>query len=403
MANTILTPTMITREALRILHNKLTFVGSINRQYDDRFAREGAKIGTTLQIRLPNQYVIRTGAVMQTQDTTENKVDLTVATQQGVDVNFSSVELTLSLDDFSKRILEPAMATLSSNVEEAALNMVLDVYNCTGASGTVPSTLAPFTLARAKMNQFLTPKDTNRHAMVDSTTMATMVEGLKSLFNKGADISFQYKEGLISGMAAGFNWWENDLAPRLTAGTLINTDTPLVNGANQVGATLSINWTSNASATLKKGQIFTLAGVYTVHPETKAAYAALQQFVVTANTTGSGSAMLTLPISPSIVTSGALQNVSNSPIDDAVITLFDAAASVVRTQDICYHQDAFTFVTADLEMPKGVDFAAREVYDGISMRIVRNYDIINDKFPCRIDVLYGYKTLRAQLACRVSC
>ena len=123
MANAILTPQMITREALRILHQKLNFVGSIERQYDDRFAKSGAKIGDTLQVRLPNEYTVRTGATLAAQDTTEKKVDLTVATQKGVDVNFSSAELTLSLDDFAQRILQPAMATLAANVESDALSM----------------------------------------------------------------------------------------------------------------------------------------------------------------------------------------------------------------------------------------------------------------------------------------
>lgn len=408
MANIILTPTMITREALRILHNKLTYVGSINRQYDSRFAQEGAKIGTTLQIRLPNLYKIRTTAPMQVQDTYEQKIDLTVATQYGVDVNFSSVELTMSLDDFSKRIIEPAMAVLSSNIEAKALDMVYDIYQCSGATGTpvIPTTLAYFTLARAILNRSLTPKENaKRHALIDSATMASLVEGLKTLFHQGASLEHQYKEGFIQGSAGGFMWWENDLAPVFATGSTTNT-TPLMKGATLTGATtISVKGFPGATSTVLKGQVLTISGVYAVHPETKAAYGQLQQFVVTENAIASGNEIAALKISPTIYgpTSGALQNVSALPQDNAPVLFFEGTGSYSSNliQNVVYHEDAFTFVTADLEMPKGVDFAAREVYDGISMRIVRNYDIINDKFPCRIDVLFGYKTLRAQMACRI--
>jgi len=402
--NTILTPAMITKEALRILHNKLTFIGSIDRQYDNRFAVSGAKIGSQLQIRLPNQYSVRTGSVMQVNDTTEQSVTLSVATQKGVDMNFSSAELTLSLDDFSKRVIEPAMSVLAANIENDALSMTFDVYNCVGTPGSATVVLLPWLQARAKLNQFLTPKDSNRNCLVDSNTMAQMVEGLKTLFHQDSAIAKQYREGFIS-YNAGMKWWENELVQSLLHGTETNT-TPLTDGVTpQTGASILINGMSASTATIKKGQIFTIDGVYAVNPETKASYSFLQQFVVTEDVTGSGSAA-TIKISPSIIPAGSgilpnpLQNVSNGAANDKALT-FLGTASTSYVYDLVYHKDAFTFVTADLEMPKGVDFAAREILDGISMRIVRAFDITNDKFPCRIDVLYGYKTLRPQTACRV--
>ena len=105
MSNTILTSSVITKEALRILHQKLNFIGSVNRAYDSSFAQSGAKIGDSLRIRLPNRYTVRSGATLSAQDTTETSTTLQVSTQKGVDLNFTSNELTLSLDDFSKRIL----------------------------------------------------------------------------------------------------------------------------------------------------------------------------------------------------------------------------------------------------------------------------------------------------------
>ena len=386
MANTILTPTAVTREALRILHQKLNFVGNIVREYDDSFAKSGAKIGDSLKIRLPNQYTVRSGATLSTQDTTETSTTLQVATQKGVDLNFTSVDLTLSLDDFSKRILDPAMSVLAANVEADALSMYKDVYQSVWNGGSA-ATYNKALDARILLQRALAPAN-NRTALMDSTAMADVVKDTKSLFNAQSEISTQYKEGYM-GRAAGFDWMENTLIPSHTRGG--SNGAYLVNGASQTGATLTVDTGATAPSA---GDVITIAGVYSVHPETKVSTGVLQQFVI-----GSGATTTSFPISPAIVTSGATQNVSGSPADNAAITFAGTASTAVGTS-LLFQKEAFAFATADLVMPQGVDFASRQVLDGISMRIVRQYDINNDKFPCRLDVLYGYKTLRPQLAVR---
>ena len=399
MANTVLTSSIITKEALRILHSKLTFIGNINRTYDDSFAKEGAKIGDTLKIRLPNQYTVRTGKTLSTQDTTETNTTLQVATQKGVDVNFSSAELTLSLDDFSTRILEPAMSVLAANMEADALNMYKDVYNSVGTAGTVPTgtdALKVYLQARQKLNENLAPMDSKRTMHLLPISTVEIVNSLKGLFQDSKAITEQYREGEM-GRTAGFDWYENTLLPTHTIGNKVASLT--VSGASQVGSSLLIAGTANLD-TFKAGTVFTIAGVYQVHPESKATMSSLQQFVVTADLTAT-TTTATIAISPPIVTSGATQTVSASPANAAAITVV-GAASTGYGQNLAFHKDAFAFATADLIMPKGVDFARREVFDGISMRIVRAYDINNDNLPCRIDVMYGYKTLRPQLACRVT-
>lgn len=402
MANTILTPTMVTRKALAILHSKLNFIGSINRQYDDSYAKTGAKIGSTLKIRLPNEYTVRKNATLAAQDTTESSVDLVMANQWGVDISFSSVELTLSLDDFSERILEPAMAVLASNIEAEAIKMYADVWNTVNTAGTDhPKNLSDWLAARGRLNECLAPKDGNRFFALNSVAMAAIVDALKGLWNPQAAISDQFRDGVM-GKAIGFTWLENDLIFRHTTGSRDNS-TPLADGASaadQDGDTIHCDG-FDQNATIKKGDVITFAGVYAVHPETKQSYGYLQQFVVTEDATASGaSGDVDLKISPAIVASGAKQNVSARVADNATVTVIGDASSQYA-QNLAYHRDAFAFVTADLEMPKGVDFAAREVYDGISMRIVRQYSISNDTFPCRIDVLFGCKAIRPQLACRV--
>lgn len=386
MPNTLLTPTAVTRESLRVLHQKLNFVGSIVRDYDSSYAKSGAKIGDSLKIRLPNQYTVRTGATLSAQDTTESSVTLQVATQKGVDLNFTSVDLTMSLDDFSKRIIDPAMSVLAANIEADALNMYKDVYQSIwngGAAATYNKALD----GRVILNRALAPF-ADRTALMDSVAMADVVKDTKTLFQDDKSISKQYKEGYM-GRAAGFDWSENTMMPAHTRGG--SNTAYLINGASQTGATLVVDTGATAPS---QGDVITIAGVYSVHPETKVSTGVLQQFVI-----GSGATTTSFPISPAIVTSGAAQNVSGSPADNAAITFAGTASTAVQTS-LLFQKEAFAFATADLVMPQGVDFAAREVMDGLSMRIVRAYDINNDKFPCRLDVLYGYKTLRAQLACR---
>lgn len=395
MSNTILTPSMITREALRILHQKLNFVGNINRQYDDSFAKSGAKIGDTLNIRLPNQYTVRTGKTLSTQDTTENKVPLQVATQKGVDVNFSSAELTMSLDDFSSRVLEPAMAVLAANIEADAMSMLLDVYNNVNNIGSA-ITFNKLLTGRKVLNDNLTPIDNKRSVLLNTQDNVDLIDALKGLFQDSSEISKQYKEGKM-GRTAGFDFFENTLIPTQTTGTCAASTGYTVNGAVTTNGATSCVLQTGAN-TFKKGDIFTVAGCNRVHPETKADTGQLQHFVVTADYAGGAG---TLSFAPAIYTSTGQQNVVAAGMSNGSAVVKIGGASAVYKPSMVFHEDAFAFASADLIMPKGVDFAAREVFDGISLRIVRAYDINNDNLPCRIDVLYGYKTIRAQLACRV--
>ena len=395
MPNSILTPTAVTRKALQILHQKLNFVGSINRQYDDSFAKTGAKIGDSLKIRLPNQYTVRTGASLSTQDTTETSTTLQIGTQKGVDITFTSNELTLSLDDFADRILQPAMAVLAANIEADALTMALDVYqsvNNVGSAITLNKALA----ARKVLVDALAPGN-DRCLILNTQDNLDLVDGLKGLFQDSTEIAKQYREGMV-GRTAGFGTiYENTLLASQTTGTAPSTTLYTINGTTLTGATGIVVQTG--TATFKKGDVITLAAVNRCHPETKADTGVLQQFVVTADYAGGAG---TLAISPPIYgpTSLGLQNVVALPLTSAAITKVGGASAVYKPS-LAFHKDAFTFATADLLLPGGVDFAAREVYDGISMRIVRQYAISTDTMPCRLDVLYGYKTIRAQLAARI--
>lgn len=392
MANSILTPTMVTRAALVVLHQKLNFIGSINRQYDDSFAKTGAKIGSQLRIRLPNQYVYRRGAVMNAQDSVEQFTTLNITNQGGTDLNFTSADLTLSIQDFTERFIEPAMAIIAANMEADAFTMLNSVYpavNNVGAAIAFKNIMQ----GRKSLTDYLTPSDNRRTAILNTQDQVDLVDALKGLFHSSDAIEEQYKDGMM-GRTGGFTFYENTIIPTLTTGTAASATTYTVNGASQTGSSIAIQ---GAATTFVAGDVITFAGCNRCHPETKADSGSLQQFVVTAAYAGGAG---NIQVSPSITTTTGYQNVIASPTNGGAITKIGGASNILRPS-VVFHEDAFTFATADLVMPKNQHFAAREQLDGISMRIWQGADIINDKFPCRVDVLYGYTALRPQLACRI--
>ena len=404
MANTNLTVDQITNEALMILHQKLNFIGTINRQYDDSYKTSGAKGGEDIRIRLPNKFTVRSGKTLNTQDVTQKSVTLTTGTQKGVDMNFSSKELTQDINLFSKNFLEPAMSVLASVIENDMIsNVYKDIYNEVSEVDTA-ATLAQVLNGAKKLTDDLAPVS-GRTLNMNTQMNVDLVAALSGLFNDPAKISENFREGMVANNFIGYeSIFQNTHWPVHTTGTDDGTGDHLVNGAGQTGS--SITHSSNGTGTLEKGDIVTFAGCNRVHPETKADTGQLMRFVVTADMTASATEIL---ISPDIVTSGALQNVAASPTTTGAITKAESGGDAIPsgatgagTYNISmgYHRDAFAFATADLEMPDGVAFASRKVLDGISMRIVRQYDINNDMMPTRIDVLYGFKTLRPELACR---
>lgn len=396
--NVPLTSTIVTRRALEILQNNLVFTKQINRQYDNSFGQEGAKNGSQLKIRLPNQYTVSTGAALSAQDTVETSVTLTVGTQKHVDVNFTSAELTLSIDDFAERILNPAMAELAANIDYAGMGLYTDIYNQVGAAGTVPNTALVYLQAGQKMNEFAAPI-MGRKIAINPAANAQTVDALKGLFMPSSAISKQYEMGEM-GDALGFKFFMSQSVNTITCGSRTNT-TPIVNGTVTSGSSIVVSGAGNA-VTYAVGDVFTVADCYAVNPRTKQSTGALQQFVVTAAATSSAGGAVTLSVAPEIIVSGATQTVSASGVVNGKALTFVGTASTQYAQNLAFHPDAFCLATADLIVPKGVDFAYRAVNEGMSLRLVRQYDINNDAFPARIDIFHGFKTLRPQLACRIT-
>jgi hypothetical protein len=404
MSNSLKVIDLITKEALRIAHEKCAFIGTVNRSYDDTYAKKGAKIGDTLRIRNPNQYTRRQGSrIMAVQDQAETSQNLAVATQDGVDMKFNSAELSLSIDELSARYIEPAMSVLMSGIEGDFLAaMTKGTYNTVGTAGTVPGASGDVTVlgnARAKLNQYLAPKDGNRNVQMDSVTMASVVNAYKLAFQDSSQVKESFREGFISRNAMA-DWYENDRTWTMSNGSdvtaTVDASSGVVDGTNTITIT-------NAT-TPSVGQVFTVAGIYACHPETKQAYPHLQQFTFLTVTAGGGAAT----VAPTIYLTGAKKNCVASDGTAVTATTFNSAsvvfvgsASTSYRMNLMYHKDAFAFATADLPLMDDAIKCVRMNQDGIALRVWQGSDIRNDELLLRIDILYGWLAQRPEWATRI--
>lgn len=400
--NTLLTIDMITRESLMILENNLTFTKHVTREYDDRFGISGAKIGDTLRVRKPARYSVRTGATADVQDHVESYVNLQLSSQKGVDLSFTSKELTLNLDEFSDRILKPAVSQLANQIDYDGLTLYKGVANSVGTPGTTPASALVYLQAGQKLSESGAPVDEQRYCVINPAAQAYTVDSLKGLFQSSNEIAKQYTEGKM-GRGLGFAFsMDQNINPH-TVGP--QGGTPLVDGASQTGATLATKgWTAAAASRLAVGDVFTIAGVYAVNPQTRTTTGSLQQFTVTSAFSSIADGTGSIAISPSIVVTGALQTVTGSPADGAAINVIGTAGSAYP-QNLAFHREAFALACADLELPPGLPPSAKSrVSDkklGLSIRMCAYYDGTNDVNAYRLDVLYGWAAIRPELACRI--
>ena len=402
MANSLLTIDMITRKSLQILENSLVLTRNINKSYDDSFAQEGAKIGSTLRIRLPDRALVTDGAALGVQDDNEQHTTLAVTSQKHIGINFTSAELTMSLDDFAERVLKPRISQLASSVDADVANAYRNIYNSVGTPGTTPGTSLVLLQAQQRLNEFAAPASP-RCATVNPAANAALVEGMKGFFNPTGTISRQFKSGMMGEGVLGYDEINMSQSIKVhTTGSRVLTGSPLTNGAVTVEGTTQISIDGvTTGQTLVPGDVFTLAGIFSVNPQTRESTGSLQQFTVTALNTATSSEYVNVQFSPAMYSaSHALATVTSLPADGVAAT-FLGAPSTGYPQNLVYHKDAIAFASADLVMPQGVDMASRQVHNGISMRIVRQYDINNDRMPCRVDVLYGYSVIRPELAVRM--
>jgi hypothetical protein len=399
--NLNLTIGMITREAARILTNNLKLAGRVNTAYDDQFAKSGAKIGSVLNVRMPVKYLLRRGQALVPQNSIETSVPVTIQYQTGVDLQFSTAELTLDIDDYSKRYIQPAIATVINDVDYQVGQLYKEVYNSVGTPGTPPTTNLTYLEAGALLDKTATPRDGSRHMVLSEDMMPAIVNANQTLFNAQAKISAQYRTAMFGVDTLGWDTWDMDQnISRHTNGAQGGAPAAV---AGQSGSSLAVTaFPLVAAPRLKRGDVFTVAGVNGVNPQSRQDTGKLQQFVVLADVSSAADGTATIPIAPPIITAGPYQTVTAAPAGGALLVML-GTANQVSTQGLGFHRDAFTLAMADLELPQGVWMSDR-VSDkqlGISLRIVKAYDIQTDSQPARLDILWGVKAIRPEMAVRV--
>ena len=423
MANTLLTISKITNEALMVLENELTFSSQVDRNYDDQFAVVGAKIGATVNVRRPGRFIGTSGPALNVEDLNETSVPVTLSTQFHVDTQFTTQDLALSLDMFSDRILKPAVAAIANKIDfDGTTTAALQTANIVGTAGTPPTGLITYLQAQAYLDSEGAPRDGRRACIVEPFTSATIVDSLKGLFVPTAQISSQYTKGLMGRDSSGMDWkldqnivsqtFGNFSTNTVTASVATTTATGFLTSGWASTSTITLTAANTGTINLNAGDTFTIAGVYATNPQNRQPYGTnkLRSFVVKSAVTVASGSSVSVTVSPAVISGGQFQNVSIPTTSATAAVAFFASQynasgnGVVSPQNIVMHRNAFTLAMADLELPEGVHFAGRasDKEIGLSMRVVRQYTINNDSIPTRVDVLYGWAPLYQELACRVA-
>lgn len=412
MANTTLTADIIAKEAIRILDNELVMAKKVFRGYEDEFSKNinGYKVGDTISIRRPTDFTVRDGPTMQAQDVTEGKVALTIDQRKGVDFKFTSQDLTLKIDALSERVIKPAMVQLANTVDLSVHSLYSSVPNWVGTPGELINSFADFAKGPERLDEGAVPQDGRTGVLCPADHWA-LVGSQTNLYNDTINKP-SYREG-STGMVGGVDLYMTQNVATHTTGT--RSGSTLVNGSitsatitydavkNTMTQSIGIDGFGGATQTVRKGDVFTIAGVYDVNPVTKAPVAYLKQFTITADVTASGSA-LTAVISPAMIWTGAFKNVDVqgvSNLDNQAITFVGAAATNFR-QNMIFHKNAFALVSVPLEKPPGAVDVSRQTYKGTSVRVIPVYDGVTDESAWRLDILYGVKAIDPRLAVRIS-
>lgn len=398
MSNTLVTCSIVAKEALAILENMLAFSSSVNRDWEDEFTgnqSRGYSPGQTINIKRPPRYQYRAGRVAVPQSTVETTVPLTLS-QGGCDLNFNSAERTLSLQKLEDK-LQAALATVANEIDRQGLMLAhFNTFNTLGTPGTLPNTqalaLAAILGANQRLDEMAAPRDKRRAMIMNPAFNAAAVQGLAGMFNSQSKLDKQYGSGvMVDSLGLSFAMDQN--VDVHTNGTQAVAGTN-VNGAGQTGAAITV---VGLGGTITKGTVVTFPGCFAVNPQSRQSTGTLAQFVITADV---AAAAVSLPISPAIVTSGAFQNVTASPTTGAPFVIFGTASGAYNT-NVAFHKDAFTLAMVPMWAPpggKGVIDVAQESYKGFNIKVTEIYDGINDNSIMRLDVLFGWAATYPELS-----
>ncbi|MDE2022099.1 MAG: hypothetical protein KGI71_04310 [Patescibacteria group bacterium] len=398
MTQTLLTPSIISKETLVMLENNLVAAGKVNRRFENQFV----KIGTTLTVRKPNRFKISSGPALSIQNMVEPSTSITVSNQKHVDFEFNSQELSLVVEEFSERYLKPAASELANQLDYDVLSNFTSVNNLVGTAGVTPSTfLNAMVPLGQRMDELGMPQD-GRCLILNPAAYWTLANGLSGLFVRS--VAEPALKGYLANIAS-FDIYEDQNIQTQTVGAYAGSG--VVSGASQTGSSLTTTgWTASITGLLNVGDVITIGsgttGCFAVNPKNRATTGSVANFVVTSTVNSDANGNATIPIYPAITTSGAYQTVVASPVNGAAINVLTGAASSSHANNVAMTKDTFGLVTVPLELPEGVDFKARVEYKGISLRVIRAYDVQNDVMPCRTDILYGTTGYYPETGCRLT-
>ncbi|ATS39255.1 MULTISPECIES: P22 phage major capsid protein family protein [Xanthomonas] len=394
--NQLLTSQIVVDRAMAVLSETPSFLNMINTQYSDEFKGSGTtgKNGDTVLVRVPQRAEVRNGRVMDIQPIINKTVPVKIDSYKGVDTGATSAQMALQIDDFQREYIDTKIPDLITAVEADIINRVVPQVPATVGDYGPLDDARTVLLAGAYLDSQLAPKN-DRNFMVNTYSQVDIVTALQGYFNSQSKIDRQYRKGAMYTDTLGFDWFSSNLTAGVTRGTA--NAGYLTNGVPADGSsTLAVD---GGTGTLNIGDTFTIAGVYDVHPQTKAVLAGLKQFTVTTPYAGGAG---TLSIMPALQFSGSERNISALPADNAAIAVKGVAGSNYA-QNVAFSKDAFYMVTADLPNPPksyGVDSASR-TFNGITLRFQNGYDQINDMWLNRFDIVYGAGILRPELAVRI--
>lgn len=404
MSNSLLTPSVIAKEALMQLRNNLVMANNVHRQYKDEFV----KVGNTVTIRKPVKFLAQDGATLVKQDVTEGSTSIVVNKQKHVGWGFNTADLTLSIKDYSKRYIEPAAIALANQIDYDGLQLYKNVWNWVGTPGQSVNSYSDFSKGPKRLDKMAVPRNA-RKAVLGPDDHWDMAGSQTALFFQAIGEK-AYRNGSI-GRIGGVDMFMDQNVATHTNGSADDTSAVTVGSSNTTTYAASKDTNTmtlatkewDASKTIKAGTVITIDDVYAVNPLSKESTTELAQFVVTTDVTTDGTTSNTtnLTISPAIITSGAHQNVNAAPVAGKSISVI-GAKSTGYAQNMVFHENAFALVTVPMAMPDGVSFKARESEGGISLRVLKDYDITNDEDIIRLDVLYGWKAIYPDLATRIS-
>lgn len=406
MANTLLNPKVYANVMLKLLKNNLVMGRLVTTQFNDKFK----KVGNTVYVKKPPEFVVREGAVAQVQDVTEHEIPVVLDRQRGIDISFTSLEDTLDVDSLlTNAIMQAEAAQLAQTIDSDLMAMCLEFPNWAGTPGQTVNSATDFFKGPELLDLMAVPQSDRAGVLspVDYWALAGTFTGLYAQQSVANDALMRAKIPLLGNVQP----YMTQSVINLTCGTRAATAASQVDGANQnvTYASLANDYKQTldvkgltAGHTIKAGEVFTIANMYAVNPRTKQSTGNLYQMVVLEDAQADGAGLVELTIANPIITSGAYQTVDSAPADGAAISWMGTASTAYR-QNAIFHKSAISLVFAKLTDPyTGTASYATDPETGISIRYWRTSDGINDTHLHRWDVLYGVKNVDRRLGTRLS-